>query len=124
MRGIAAMIGGYALIVLLTTLGFNVLLEGRQIYGSRPPIVAAGAMVAVVAGLAGGYAAGWIGAARGVVNAALVLIPLAADTIYVLFFFDSPAPFWFDLMSSLTLLACTMAGGYLRDFSAARYRSA
>jgi len=115
-RGLAAMIIGYAVIVLLTSLGFNGVLGGRPLYGGSPIDLAGGMMVAIISGLAGGCIAGFIGAGRGILNAALVLVPLTGDTIYVLFFFKkSTAPFWFDALASGTLMACTVLGGILRE---------
>jgi hypothetical protein len=96
-RGAAAMIVGYGVIVVLTSLGFNGVLGGRALYGGSPAVLVTGMLVAVIAGLAGGYTAGFIGPSRGSLNASLVLIPLVGDTIFVLSFFKrSNAPFWFD----------------------------
>lgn len=114
------MVIGYAIIVVITTIGFEYV--GQRLYGAPPSMLVKGALVAIFAGLAGGFAAGWIGAKRGLVNAAPVLIFLAIDTTYVLFFFrPRRAPLWFDLMGSLTLMVCVLAGGWLRDYCAARY---
>jgi hypothetical protein len=115
-RGAAAMFVGYGVIVLLTSLGFNGVLGGRPLYGGSPLILAAGMLVAVIAGLAGGYTAGLIGPGRGLFNASLVLVPLIGDTIFVLFFFKrSTAPFWFDALAASTLMICTVGGGFLRE---------
>jgi hypothetical protein len=101
-RGAVAMFGGYGVIVLLTSLGFNGVLGGRPLYGGSPLILAAGMLVAVIAGLVGGYTAGLIGPGRGLFNASLVLVPLI-DAIFVLFFFKrSTAPFWFDALAATT----------------------
>ena len=114
------MVIGYAVIVVITTLGFEYV--GQNLYGAPPATLVKGALVAVFAGLAGGFAAGWIGAKRGLVNAAPVLILLAIDTTYVLLFFQPRrAPLWFDLMGGLTLMAFTLGGGWLRDQFRARY---
>jgi hypothetical protein len=53
LRGVAAMIIGYGVVVILTSLGFNVVLGGRAIYGGSPSVVATGMMVAIISGLAG-----------------------------------------------------------------------
>jgi hypothetical protein len=120
-RGAAAMIVGYGVIVVLTSLGFNGVLGGRPLYGESLGILAAGMLVAVIAGLAGGYTAGFIGPARGLLNASLVLIPLVGDTIFVLFFFKrSSAPFWFDAFAAATLMVCTLAGGLLKELGGVR----
>jgi hypothetical protein len=59
------MIVGYGAIVGLTSLGFNGVLGGRTPSGGPPLILAAGMLVAVIAGLVGGYTAGFIGPGRG-----------------------------------------------------------
>jgi hypothetical protein len=101
-------------IVVLTSLGFNVVLGGRPIYGASTLVLASGMLVAVISGLAGGYIAGLIGPMRGLINAMLVLIPLSVDTVFVLFFYKkSSAPFWFDAMASATLMIFTLVGGFL-----------
>jgi hypothetical protein len=114
LRGVAAMIIGYGVIVVLTSLGFNVVLGGRPIYGGSTLVLVGGMLVAVISGLAGGYVAGLIGPMRGLVNAMLVLIPLTIDTMFVLSFYKkSTAPFWFDAMASVTLMMFTLVGGFL-----------
>jgi hypothetical protein len=120
-RAIAAIGVGYGAIVLLTSLGFNVILEGRPLYGGSPLILATGMLVSTISGLVGGYIAGLIGPVRGVLNASLVLLPLIGDTIFVLFFFKkSTAPFWFDALASATLMACTLLGGFMSEHIAFR----
>jgi hypothetical protein len=115
-RCAAAMIIGYGVIVLLTSFGFNIVLGGRPQYGGPPLDLAAGMMTAIISGLVGGYVAGLVGPGRGMLNAALVLMPLIVDTIFVLFFFKkSTAPFWFDALGSATLMACTLLGGLLKE---------
>src|SRR5215469_8695864 len=100
-RGLAAMTIGYAVIVALTSIGFNRILGGRPLYGGSPVDLVAGMLVAIVSGLVGGCIAGFIGGWRGSINAALVLVPLTGDTIYVLFFFPKhTAPLWFEAQAS------------------------
>ena len=123
-RGTAAMILGYGVIVVLTSLGFNGVLGGRPLYGGSPVVLGTGMLVAVIAGLAGGYTAAFIGPARGLLNASLVLIPLVGHTIFVLFFFKrSNAPFWFDAFAAATLMVCTLAGGLLKELGGAREKT-
>ena len=110
-RLVAAGVLGYALIVALTTAGFNGWLEGADLYRGGPALQARGMLVALVAGLAGGALAAVIGRRRPLLHALAVLPLLIADTIYVLFFFAGPAPWWFDLAGSLVLIASTVAGG-------------
>jgi len=115
LRGIAAMLVGYAIIVLITSYGFEAIHGKGSLWGSSGFVLLEGTFVAIIAGLAGGLFAGWIGAGRGLINAALVLLPLTVDTIYVLFFFGGAAPWWFDAIGSGTLMACTLLGGWVRD---------
>jgi hypothetical protein len=119
-RGALALIVGYAAIVLITSVGFDLVHGKGSLWGSSPLVLFEGTLVAILAGLIGGFTAGWIGAARGVINAALVLIPLTLDTTYVLFFFKGTAPWWFDAIGSGTLMSCTLIGGWLRDYVSRR----
>lgn len=112
LRMIAAAVLGYAVIVALTTLGFVHWLDGADLYRGGPGLQAKGALVAVVAGLAGGVLAGLVGGRRPVLHAASVLVFLVIDTAYVLFIFPRTAPIWFELIGSLTLMAATVAGGW------------
>ncbi|MBW3563183.1 MAG: hypothetical protein KY459_00480 [Acidobacteria bacterium] len=111
--GVGAMLGGYHVIVALTILGFNGWLEGRNLYGGGGALLLKGTLVAVVAGLAGGMAAGLIGWRWPVVAASLVLLPLALDTTYVLFIAERSSPLWFEAMGSLALMLFTVGGGVI-----------
>jgi hypothetical protein len=112
LRGLFAMIAGYAAIVLVTSYGFD-LVHGEKgsLWGSSPWVLFGGMVVAIIAGATGGMMAGWIGPGRGLNNAALVLLPLIVDTTYVLFFFNGTAPWWFDTIGSGTLMLFTLLGG-------------
>lgn len=115
-RTIAAIVVGYGVIVVITSVGFEMTHGGRSLWGSPPPILLAAAGVAVVAGLVGGYVAGLIGPFSGARDAAFVLLPLAGDTTYVLFFFRGPGgPMWFEAMGSATLMICTILGGVAQE---------
>lgn len=90
-------------------------------YGGSPVVLGTGMLVAVIAGLAGGYTAGFIGPARGLLNASLVLIPLVGDTIFCLVLFQAKQPpFWFDAFAAATLMVCTLAGGLLKELGGIR----
>jgi hypothetical protein len=116
----AAGLLGYALIAVLTGAGFNGWLAGADLYRGGALLQAKGTLVALVAGLAGGALAAAIGPRRPLLHAAAVLPLLVADTLYVLFFFAGPAPWWFDLAGSLVLMASTLVGGTLVDALARR----
>lgn len=110
------MLAGYAAAVALTSVGFNIWLGGQNLFRGGSLVLAKGTLVAVVAGLVAGYVAAAIGRAAPRIHAALVLVPLVVDTAYVLFAYEGPAknPFWYDVMGSSTLMAATLAGGWLR----------
>jgi hypothetical protein len=120
-RGFAAMIIGYAVVVALTSLGFNVVLGGRTLYGGPVFDSVAGMIVAIISGLIGGCIAGFVGPTRGTLNAALVLVPLTVDTTFVLFFSNSTTPLWFDALGSATLMGSTALGGLLSEGVERRY---
>ena len=113
LRGLASLVVGYAIIVLITSHGFELVHGKGSLWGSAPVVLFEGTIVAVLAGLVGGLVAGLLGPRGGLFNSALVLIPLAIDTTYVLFFFHGTAPWWFDLIGSGTLMMCTLLGGLL-----------
>lgn len=105
-RFIAGFLLGYAFVVLATEFGFRLLPE-RPLHSGDPWIMAAAALVAIVAGLGGGALASWI--ARTKLAGALVLLPLIAESIWLLFWRPSH---WLDFAASLTLLAAVAAGAY------------
>jgi len=112
LREALAAVVGYAVIVALTTLGLEVWMEGVELWGAGLATQLQATFVAVVSGLAGGAVAALVGG-RPLRDAALVLIFLVLDTAYVVLVFESPAPTWFRLMGSVTLMAATLAGGLL-----------
>lgn len=103
---------GYALIVVLTTVGFG-WLKGAGSYGGDWRLMAQGGAIALVSGLAGGALAGLLGGRLPLRHALAVLPWLLVDSTYVLFFFPRRDPLWFDLLGSLGLMAATIAGGVL-----------
>lgn len=108
-----AAVVGYALIVALTTLGFVGWLDDADLYRGDWLLKTQGTLVAVVAGLAGGLVAGLVGRRRPLLHATAVLPLLGIDTIYVLFVFPRTTPLGFELAGSLTLMAATLAGGWV-----------
>lgn len=114
LRSIAAIVVGYGVIDVLTSVGFSILTKVsgfRDWWGTPPTVLLAATIITVVSGLIGGYLAGIIGAMRPLFNAALVLLPLAADSTWVFLYYKSSSPKWFETVGALTLMACTIAGG-------------
>ena len=108
-RGILGFLIGYAIVVLTTEFGFR-LFPDRPLHSGKPMIMIGAAIVAIVAGLAGGAVAAWI--ARNRIIGALVLIPLIAETIWLLFIQTRHPQNWLDAAAALTLLAAVAAGAY------------
>jgi len=108
-RGLLGFLVGYAVVVLTTEFGFR-LFPDRPLHSGKPLIMAGAALVAIVAGLAGGALASWI--ARNRVVGLLVLLPLIAETIWLLFIQTRHPQNWLDGMAALTLLAAVAAGAH------------
>ena len=115
-RAVAAIVAGYAVIVALTTAGFNGWLKGANLYLGGPTMMLKGMSVALIAGLVGGYIAALIGGRRPILHSALVLLPLSADSFYVFFIFSRETPLWFEVLGSASLMAATVVGGLVRNF--------
>jgi hypothetical protein len=113
-RGILGFLLGYAVVVLTTEFGFR-LLPDRPLHSGRPLIVAGAALVALTAGLAGGALAAWI--ARSRIAGWLVLLPLTAETIWLLFLREGEPQTWLDAAAALTLLAAVAAGASVARYS-------
>ncbi len=115
LRSLLAIVAGYFVIVLGTTFAFEALLGGIGYHESSPGELALATLGAGLSGLAGGLTAAWVAGRRPLLHAALVLIPLALDTTYVLTSGISDDPIWFDLGGGLTLMAAAVLGGYLLE---------
>lgn len=120
LRYLAAMIVGYAVIAIGTTLTFEVWLGGISYHTSTASTLALATFGALASGLAGGYAAAWIGGRRPTSHAAVVLIFLTIDTVFVVTSGISNDPLAFDLAASVGLMAATVLGGWVRKRSIGR----
>lgn len=109
LRSAAAVVLGYAVIVVCTSVGFGQL--GGIIHMNAPVrIQAAAILVAVASGLLGGIIAAQIAGRHPIRHATAVLLFLCIDTGVVLFR-GSADPLWFDLMGAATLMLATVCGG-------------
>lgn len=128
LRYLAAMLAGYGLIAVGTTLTFEVWLGGISYHTSSDKTLLLATLGALASGLVGGFVAAWIGAQRPIRHAVAVLLPLLVDTIYVVTSGISSDPLAFDLAAGGGLMAATVLGGWLRSLwrrrsAVARYRS-
>ena len=114
LRLVAAAIAGYAVIVAITILGLELWLGGVTWAESSAATLLAGALVGVVAGLAGGYSAAWIARERPVIGAFAVWVFLLLDTTFVVTSGRFSDPTWFLLVGSVILLVATVVGGLWR----------
>ena len=114
LRYAAAAVAGYLLIALGNVLTLEILLGGFTYTASSAGALAVAAVGSVLAGLAGGYLAGWIGGPWPVSHALGVLVFLGLDTFHVLTSGISSDPLWFDAMASAGLMAATVLGGFVR----------
>lgn len=112
LRSVAAVVGGYLLVVGGTILTFNILV-GQVTVDSHPRQMILGTIGAVLSGLAGGIVAGTIAPRLPFAHAAGVLLFLALDTAFVLSKGSGPA--WFDLAGSSVLAVSVLIGGWMID---------
>ena len=111
LRAAGAILLGYVLVVLVTEFGFRMFPGGRAPKHAGPIVTALATLVAIVAGLAGGFVAGSLSGIRGRYAAAIVTLPLITETIWLLTTRTPPDEFWFDLAGAATLIGSTLAGG-------------
>lgn len=103
-RWILGFLAGYAAVVLITEFGFR-RLPDRPLHTGDPFVMSAAAVVALTAGLTGGAIAALIARTRAAGFA--VLVPLAAETVWLLFFRPSD---WLDGLAAVTLLVAVGVG--------------
>ena len=112
-RGLVGFLAGYAVVVLVTTLGFGLLDDHKPYHRAGFLIASAAVAVAVTAGLVGGATAAAI-AQRAWVGV-LVALPLIVESTWLIFLRPNTADFSrpFELVGALTLIGCTVAGALL-----------
>ena len=110
LRSVAAVVGGYLVVVAGTILMFNVLV-GQVTVDSNPRQLILGTIGAVFAGIAGGVVAGVVAPRFPFGHAAAVLLFLALDTASLLAKGSGPA--WIDLAGSGILVISVLFGGWI-----------
>lgn len=112
-RSLIAVLAGYLVIAVGTTLTFEALLDGGFGYHSSPKVLVLGTLGALLSGIAGGAVAALAADCYPLRHAAAVAIPIALDTASVLSSGPAKDPIWFDLGGSLTLVIGALIGGWL-----------
>src|SRR5688500_13671795 len=120
LRSVAAVLGGYAVIVAGASLAFVPLLGWLGSYMSCGTALAIASVAAFVVGFCGGFVSAWVGGRPRLSHAAGLLIPLAIDTTFVVPSGVSSDPLWYDLAGSLTLVVAALLGGYACELIARR----
>ena len=115
LRTAAAILLGYVAVVLVTEFGFRLFPGGRAPKDGGPVVTAVATAIAIIAGFLGGLIAGRLGTMRGRYAAAIVAIPLVAETIWLLTTRTPPDEFWFDFAGAITLIASVVAGGFASE---------
>jgi hypothetical protein len=112
LRGLGAALAGYVTVIAATTVGFTPL--GGIIHLSAPlRIHVLASAVAITSGILGGMVAGWVGGRSPVRHALGTAAFLTVESTVLIVFKPSPDPVWFDVFGAVTLIAATVAGGYL-----------
>lgn len=115
LRSVGAVVTGYLVIALGTTLTLEAWLGGVSYRGSSTAVLALAALGGVVSGVCGGYAAAWLAGRRPLLHACGVLVPLALDTTWVVTSGVSSDPVWFDLTGGASLMLAAVVGGLVRS---------
>jgi hypothetical protein len=112
LRSLGASLTGYVTVVAATIVGFMPL--GGIIHLSAPfRIHLLATAVAVVSGVLGGMVAGWVAGRSPVRHALGTAAFLTGESTLLIALRPSPDPLWFDVFGAVTLIAATVAGGYL-----------
>lgn len=121
LRSLAAMIAGYAVIVIITSFAFDLILGHSLVRKDDPREVAIGTVIAIAAGLLGGWVATLVGVLRPLANASLAAIPIAVESTYLLTFRTKPDELLHSAAGGLVLFGSTIAAGAIREMWQRRY---
>lgn len=111
-RSVLAVVAGYAVIALGTTLVLTVWLENRPLHES-PGALAAGSLGSLAAALAGGFAAAWVAGRRPLLHAAGSAVLIVAETTWILVTGVGGSPAWLTVAGGVVLVAGLLAGARL-----------
>jgi len=113
LRSVGAVLAGFAVIAVGTTLTFTVLLDGISFHESSLTELAIATIGALASGLAGGFVAARLAGRHPLRHAGALAIPISLDTGSILLSNTNSDPWWFDLGGGTTLLLGAVVAGYL-----------
>ena len=121
-RGVIGYLAGYAVVVVITTVGFGMLHGFKPYYKAGPAILLAAISVAVSAGFFGGASGALIAGNRWV--GAAIAIPLIVESTWLIFLRAHPAEYSyaFEITGASTLIASTIIGALLTSRIRSRLR--
>lgn len=121
LRSVAAVIAGYAVIVIGTVLTLTVILDDVSYAEATLGQHTFGAVGTVASGLAAGWICSWIARRRPIAHSLGVVAILTVEMTWILTQGIGPNPAWFDALGGATLMIATVVGAWL--WSTRRERS-
>ena len=103
LRIIVAILVGEILLVLLTTVAQEVLVDGVYIEHSSVSDLILGGTATLLAGVISGYVAGYI-SLKSKVPLIVISLLITIETIYLITANKTDGPIWFDVVSALALI--------------------
>jgi hypothetical protein len=114
-RSVLAILTGYVLVVVLTTLGFRPFPGGVAPVDGGLVVTVLSMLIAIIAGLVGGYTAAAVATIRPMLSAGIVAVPLLFESIWLLTTRTLQNELLFASAGAVTLIASTIAGGVIRE---------
>ncbi|TVZ59478.1 hypothetical protein NA63_2013 [Flavobacteriaceae bacterium MAR_2010_105] len=108
-----AIVVGELLLVLLTTLAQEVLVDGVHLYKSSLADMIIGGGATLLAGAVSGFTAAFIAGQSVKIPHAIISILIVVETTYLILSNKVSGPLWFDIISALLLIGSVWVGYYL-----------
>ncbi|HUO84672.1 MAG TPA: hypothetical protein VM534_06110 [Thermoanaerobaculia bacterium] len=118
----AGIIIGHVVVVVLTVIGFALFPDQRVPRDGGLLVALAATLIAVVAGVAGGYTAAFLARIRPLLSAAIVAVPLVVESVWLLTTRTPADEILFDSVGAVVLILSTLGGGAAREFQLRSHR--
>lgn len=119
-RAVLGIVTGYVLVVLLTTVGFRPFPGGVAPVDGGLAVTVLSTLIAVMAGLIGGYTAAALARIRPMASAGIVAVPLILESVWLLTTRTPPHELLYAAAGAVTLIVSTLAGGVVREIQLRR----